>query len=206
MDLSNLLFTVVALALCISIHETAHAWTAYKLGDPTAKLEGRISLNPLRHLDPLGTLMIFVAHFGWGKPTPYNPRNLSHPRRDAALIAAAGPLSNLVTAFLIALLFRFVALASPWHDLLQAIYELSVVLFLFNLLPIAPLDGSKFIGAFIPASWADRYERFLRQGPVLLILLIVADRLLDSVIHVSLLGTYLEYGYEWITIGFMLII
>ena len=81
----DIIYLVIALAICISVHEAAHAWTAYKLGDPTAKMEGRVSLNPLKHLDPLGTIMIFIAHFGWGKPVPFNYHNLKNPRRDDKL-------------------------------------------------------------------------------------------------------------------------
>ena len=95
----EVIYYILALVIVVTIHECSHAWVAYKLGDPTAKMAGRISLNPFRHLDVLGTLMIFIAHFGWGKPVPFNYFNLKHPRRDSALIAMAGPISNLLSAF-----------------------------------------------------------------------------------------------------------
>ncbi len=198
----NLINLIVALAVCISVHEAAHAWTADRLGDPTAKLAGRVSLNPMRHLDPLGTIMIFLAHFGWGKPVPFNYYNLKHPRRDAALIAIAGPISNLLTAFLIALIIKYVpGLPGIIGGMLSATFTLSIVLFLFNLLPIAPLDGSKLIGLVVPHSKEAWYQQFLMKGPLILILMIVADRLIQGVSGFSFLGTFLSYGYELITVG-----
>lgn len=201
----QIIYLVIALAVCISVHEAAHAWTAYKLGDPTAKAAGRVSLNPLRHLDPLGTIMIFIAHFGWGKPVPFNYYNLKHPRRDAALISIAGPLSNLLTAFLIAILLKYVtSLPSVAFEILRAIYSLSIVLFLFNLIPIAPLDGSKLIGLIVPRSKEEWYQRFLSKGPMFLILLIVFDRLIAVVSGFSFFATFLQYGYELTTVLILL--
>ena len=199
--MTDWIYLLIALAFCISVHESAHAWVAYKLGDPTAKMEGRVSLNPLRHLDVLGTLMIFIAHFGWGKPVPYNPNYLKHPRRDAALISVAGPLSNLVSAFVIALLFKYIPqMPSFIFETLRAIYSLSIILFLFNLIPIAPLDGSKFIGVFIPRSKEMAYQQFLAKGPMFLIILIVGDRLLSETTGFSPLATAIQYGYEAVTV------
>ncbi len=196
---------IIALAICISVHEAAHAWTADRLGDPTAKMAGRVSLNPMRHLDPLGTIMIFIAHFGWGKPVPFNYHNLKHPRRDSALIAIAGPISNLLTAFVIALALKYIPnLPSFVSGALSATFSLSIILFLFNLLPIAPLDGSKLIGLVIPHSKEAWYQQFLMKGPLVLILMIVADRLIEGVTHFSFLGTFLRYGYEFVTVGILL--
>ena len=192
----NFIYLLTALVVCITIHEASHAWAAFKLGDPTAKMAGRVSLNPLRHLDILGTIMIFIAHFGWGKPVPFNYHNLKNPRRDAALIAMAGPFSNLLTAVLIALLTKYISLPTIPFAILDTIYWLSLILFIFNILPIAPLDGSKLIGLIIPASKEMWYQRFLSQGPMYIILLIIFDRLLSEIAHFSILGTYLQYGVE----------
>lgn len=197
----DLFYLFVALLVCIPVHESAHALTAYLLGDPTAKNEGRITLNPLKHLDLLGTIMIFIAHFGWGKPTPFNVHNLKHPRRDSALIALAGPLSNLLTAFLVAILIKYLpTLPVIIAESLRSIFILSIVLFLFNLLPIAPLDGSKFVGLVIPRSKDHWYQQFLAQGPMILILLVVGDRLLAEIIGISPLGTFIQVGYEFTTL------
>lgn len=197
-------YLVIALAVCITVHEAAHAWVADKLGDPTARMAGRVSLNPMRHLDLLGTIMIFIARFGWGKPVPFNYHNLKNPRRDAALISIAGPLTNLLTAFVIAIFFKYLAMPLFIFESLRAIYVLSVILFLFNLIPIAPLDGSKLIGLVIPHSKEAWYQRFLSQGPLYIILLVIADRVIAEVSGFSFFGTYLEFGYDLITTGVML--
>ncbi|MBI5412247.1 site-2 protease family protein [Candidatus Peregrinibacteria bacterium] len=212
----ELIYLIIALCVTISTHETAHAWVAYKLGDPTAKLEGRISLNPLRHLDLLGTLMIFIAHFGWGKPIPYNEYNLRHPRRDSALIALAGPMANLITAFLVALPYKYLILSQTTLinqgftifllSSLDAILSLSLVLFIFNLLPIAPLDGSKFIGVFIPASREFAYRRYLARGPMILILVVVGDSFLGSTLGTSFLQPVIGALYDFFRIAILLIV
>lgn len=203
----EIIYLIIALAVCISVHEASHALVAYWLGDPTAKMEGRISLNPMRHLDLFGTLMILIAQFGWGKPTPYNPHNLNHPKRDSALIALAGPISNLFTAILAKALLSYLPFYSEFlFGILFGIYSLSVVLFLFNLLPIAPLDGSKFIGIFIPNRLKIQYNEFLRQGPVYLIGLVILDRLLMVVFNFSLLGRFLMWGFSWIDLGIAILI
>lgn len=195
--LTDSIYLLIALLVCIPVHEAAHAWTAWKLGDPTAKMEGRVSLNPMRHLDLLGTLMIFIAHFGWGKPTPYNYHNLKHPRRDSALIAIAGPISNLFTAFLIAILIKYISVMPIFlFRILGTIFDLSIILFLFNLLPIAPLDGSKLLGLVIPHKKEDLYHKFINQGPLILILLVVFDRILADVIGFSYMGIFFNYGYD----------
>lgn len=199
----ELIYLFVALAVCISVHEASHALMAYLLGDPTAKVAGRISLNPARHLDPLGTILIFFAHFGWGKPTPFNPHNLSHPRRDSALIALAGPISNLLTAFVVYFVYDHLEpLASTPIWLLASlgsIYSLSVVLFLFNLLPIAPLDGSKILDPFVPARFYGQYQHFLQKGPAFLIGLIILDRIGILLLGFSFLGNFIEIGFRMVS-------
>ena len=201
----QILLLLIALVVCVTVHEAAHAWVALKLGDPTAKMAGRVSLNPMRHLDLLGTIMIFIAHFGWGRPVPFNYHNLAHPRRDAALISIAGPVTNLLTALVIAFLFKYVTLPILGFEILRAIYSLSIILFLFNLIPIAPLDGSKLLGLVIPHSKEDWYQTFLSQGPLYIILLIIFDRILASAVGFSFFGTYLEFGYDLITTGILLV-
>jgi len=190
---------IIALVFCITIHEAAHAWTAWKLGDPTAKLAGRVTLNPMKHLDVLGTIMIFIAHFGWGKPVPFNYDNLKNPRRDAAIIAMAGPFSNLLTAVMLAVVTKYLPVPMIIGPTIGAIYWLSLILFLFNILPIAPLDGSKLIGLVVPAKYEHEYYKFMSQGPMYIILLIVFDRLISEISGFSFLGLYLSYGGEVIS-------
>ena len=177
-----------SLAALVSIHEASHAWMANRLGDPTAKHQGRVSLNPLVHIDPLGTVMLplilivlsvvsggALFLFGWAKPTPFNPWNLKNPRRDAALISFAGPISNFVIALVIAIIYRLVF---PFANevvliFIQFALTLSLILGIFNLIPIAPLDGFKVVGGLLPKDLALSWQRLERIGPFLLIGLII---------------------------------
>jgi Zn-dependent protease len=158
--------------LAIGLHEAAHAFMADYLGDPTPRSLGRTTLNPLAHLDPLGTIVILITgFFGWGKPAPYDPYNLQNPKRDTALIALAGPASNLVIAFILSLISRFVPLPTSVFQILFYTAQLNIGLALFNLLPVAPLDGSKIIGLFMSNESAVRWAN--QNNPLLLLLLIL---------------------------------
>jgi len=137
------LFVITALVICISLHEFAHAYIADKLGDNTPRLLGRVTLNPLAHLDPLGTLLLIVAGFGWGKPVPFNPINLKHPKRDSALIAFAGPLINLILWISAHYVLKYKNLGRKQAIFFLLTKEVNKWLFIFNMLPIPPLDGSK---------------------------------------------------------------
>lgn len=164
----SFLLLVLILGAAITVHEFSHAWVASKLGDPTAKLQGRVSLNPMRHLDPLGTIMIFIANIGWGKPVPVNPSNFKNPIRDNAVVSAAGPISNLITATVAGLPFKFFATNTFYGsifltELFKGFIMVSVVLFLFNLLPFKPLDGAAILGFFIPRKHFFKYEKFMED-------------------------------------------
>ena len=174
-DISSTVFFIGALVLSVDIHEFAHAWVADKLGDPTPRANGRLTLNPLAHLDPLGTLALFLFRIGWGKPVVIDPYNLKDPRRDAALISLAGPGSNFIMAILLSLILRLpFASASPFtSSLLVTIIILSVGLGVFNLIPIPPLDGSKILFGLLPHDVAYDWEKTLEQyGLILLIFLL----------------------------------
>jgi len=167
------LFWVIALVIAITIHEFAHAFVADRLGDPTARLSGRVSLNPLAHLDPVGTIMLLLFRFGWGKPVPFDPFNLAHPKRDSALISLAGPASNIALAVVLSFIMKL-APASLLTALLVPVIIINVNLAIFNLLPVPPLDGSKILYGILPMDWADEYNSFMRDyGMLLLILLIL---------------------------------
>lgn len=177
---AGIISRMVALVIAFSIHEFAHAWTAYRLGDPTAKYMGRLTLNPKAHLDVLGTIMVLVAGFGWAKPVPVNPRNLRHgPVAGMAMVAAAGPLSNLALAVIFALIWRLIAPAIVGFgfggkliptpvDLLQELVILNVVLLIFNLIPLAPLDGFSVLRGVLPRQWSYQVERLQPYGPMVL--------------------------------------
>jgi Zn-dependent protease len=169
---------VVALVIGISIHEFAHAFTAYKLGDSTAKLSGRVTLNPIAHMDPLGTLMLFLAGFGWGKPVPVNPYNLRGGRWGEALVSFSGSLSNLIAAAVFALPLRVMVMLDldvplALVQIIQAIIELNLILAIFNLIPIPPLDGSKILAALVPRAFAEMMQELERVGPFVLLGIII---------------------------------
>lgn len=171
-DPSTFIIIFGGIIIAIGIHEAAHAYTADYLGDPTPRSLGRTTLNPIAHLDPVGTMVIlFTGIFGWGKPAPYDPFNLKDVRRDTALIALSGPVSNLLLAFLLSLIMRFISLPDPVALTVFLLIRLNITLALFNLIPIPPLDGSKFVGIFMSNESALRYQT--RESPLMLLLLIL---------------------------------
>lgn len=190
-----LVFFVVALIIAITIHEFAHAWMATRLGDPTARAAGRLTLNPLSHLDPMGTILIFLVGFGWGKPVPYNPNFVRRGRFGEMLVAIAGPLANILTAFIFALPGRIYLITnqalpeSNIYVFLAIVVTLNIFLAAFNLIPIPPLDGSKILYLILSSFGVSHYRIiWLEQmGPMLLLLMIFADRLIGTNILFTLL-------------------
>lgn len=174
------LIWAAALIIAVAVHEFAHAWAAEQLGDPTPRLAGRLTLNPLAHLDPLGTISMLLVGFGWGKPVPFDPFNLANPRRDGALISLAGPASNLLLAVVLAVILKFSSLLfflfPPFYllaTLMKLVITLSVVLAIFNLIPVHPLDGGKILVGFLPADLAERWDRTLSEYGLLLLFLLI---------------------------------
>lgn len=190
---------IISILIALSVHEFSHAFIANRLGDPTAEHEGRMTLNPIAHLDPIGTLMFLFVGFGWGKPVPVNPNYFKNPKRDNAWVAFAGPISNLIVAFV-----AFACLLSVLPDgfrgspagllsfptdgpVIQTFFLqlfgysifINLALMAFNLLPIAPLDGSKFVHMFVPYQYEHTYRAFMQRGPFILIGLLIADQMLN---------------------------
>ena len=192
-SIEQLPFRLLALLIGLTIHEFCHAATASYLGDTTARSLGRVSLNPVRHLDPMGTVMMLVVGFGWGKPVPVNHNRLAHGPRGMTLVAAAGPLSNLILAFLLAIPFKVGVLdwtplslnriahvmtggfREGMADVIGLMIFFNLILAVFNLIPLAPLDGSKVVGGLIPRHQAAAYARLERNGPLILMGIILMD-------------------------------
>lgn len=172
------LIYIISLLIAITVHEYSHALAAEKLGDPTPRLMGRLTLNPLAHLDPMGTLLLFLVSFGWGKPVQFDPFNLRHPRRDSAVISLAGPASNIILAVILSVLLRIFALGIFGNDMiifatfLEPVIYLNVILAVFNLLPIDPLDGFKVVGGIIPKEYYAQWMQLKRYGILFLIILL----------------------------------
>ncbi len=195
MQLQTLLLIAPPILLALTFHEYAHAYVANRLGDDTAKKGGRLSLNPLRHLDPLGTIMIFLVHFGWAKPVPVNPYRLKNPKKDMLWISAAGPLSNMALALASGILFRLLVAVGETPDrtsitglLIYVVFmslQINLALAIFNVLPIAPLDGSKILSGLLPARFGKMFYLMERYGPFVLLGLI----LFGSATGVSILGS-----------------
>ncbi|NIP37464.1 MAG: site-2 protease family protein [Candidatus Dadabacteria bacterium] len=184
----NLNFIIIAtpvILFALTIHEYCHALVAFKLGDDTASLQGRLTLNPIMHLDPIGTIMMFLAGFGWARPVPVNPLNFKDPKKGMMLVAIAGPLSNIITAIIAGLVLNYI-LSDPGFSLdsnsgayntFVLILILNVVfgiaLAVFNMIPIPPLDGSRVLYAYLPNRLADAYGKFEQFGFVFLIMIFI---------------------------------
>ena len=176
-DISEYIVKIPVLLFAITIHEYAHGKAALRLGDPTAQNMGRLSLNPLPHIDPIGAICLFLFHFGWAKPVPVNPRYFKNIRRDIIIMSLAGPLANIATAFCAGMLIRFFPI--PWEvygSFLLYTLLMNIGLGLFNLLPLPPLDGSHVLENLLSPPAAQKYREFGRHGFFILLGIILLDR------------------------------
>ena len=199
-SLTELLYSIPCILIALTVHEVAHGWMAYKLGDPTAKTMGRLTLNPLKHLDPIGALCMLFFHFGWAKPVPIDSRYFKKPKRDVALTALAGPVSNILMAFCGILLFSIlrtvfvqVGAASSFGATIQQLvlyllfyfYSLNLSLAVFNFLPVPPLDGSRIFLVFLPQKYyfgIMKYERYIQLALMLCLWLGFLDGILSTLV------------------------
>ena len=171
---------VVGLVFAITIHEFAHALVAYRLGDPTAKLAGRLTLNPQSHLDPIGTIALLIVGIGWGKPTPFDPFNLRNIKRDSALISAAGALSNFLLAIALSIPYLIAYFTGNLSQTINMVYQvlsiviwINLILAVFNLIPVAPLDGFKVLAGLLPRDWYNAFIQTERYGIFILLFLLI---------------------------------
>lgn len=187
---------IAGIIIGISVHEFSHAFVAYRLGDPTAKLSGRLTLNPASHLDPLGSLALLFLGFGWGKPTPFDPYNLRNVKRDSALISVAGAVSNFIIAIALSIpylvLYHTQSLTAPVYNIYTYIYPIiffNIILGIFNLIPVAPLDGFKVLGGLLPKTWYHDFLETEKYGIFILLFLLVTGtigRILLPIVSVIL--------------------
>jgi Zn-dependent protease len=177
-DVRTLLLSLPGILFGFTIHEFAHAWTAWRLGDDTAARQGRLTLNPLMHLDPMGTLLILLAGFGWARPVPINPSNFKDPRKGDLIATFAGPFSNLLTAIVLSLVYRFIprdgadSIAAVFSEVIGYAMQFNLLLCFFNLIPIFPLDGARIVRALLPLNQAYTFSRLEPMGPLILMGLI----------------------------------
>ncbi|MBL7108354.1 MAG: site-2 protease family protein, partial [Candidatus Cloacimonetes bacterium] len=174
---------VFPILYALTVHEFSHGYIAYRLGDDTAKRAGRLTLNPLKHLDPLGTIMLFIVHIGWARPVPINPYNFKDVKRDTAYVALAGPAANFISAIIFSLIFDIKTDSYLiFHDVFKQIIFytifINIAFGLFNLIPFPPLDGSRIIGAFLSDEAYFKYQQFERKGVFILIGIILIGNMM----------------------------
>ena len=193
---TQLVLIAPPILLALTVHEYAHGWAAEKLGDPTARYAGRLTLNPLAHLDPIGTIMLFVIHIGWAKPVPVNPYNFHNPRKDMIWVSLAGPGANIFMAFALGTLLRAFDVRhlniSNVFDVIIVMLTygvfINLILAIFNLIPIAPLDGSKILLGLLPPDQALKYQQWEPYGPMILMGLI----LMGAVLNIPILWIFMR--------------
>ncbi len=208
--IQNIALIAPGFLLAITVHEYTHGYVAYRLGDPTAKLAGRLTFNPISHLDPIGTLVLVLTQMiGWAKPVPVDPRYLHNPRKDMLWISLGGPAANLVTAGVLAVILHVIAVLLGWGivgrgssfvlapavGMLVFGVKINVILAIFNLIPIAPLDGAKILGGMLPRRQAYELEKLEPYGFIILMLLVFTGAVSYVIIPpVRFIETLLLYG------------
>ncbi len=195
--LFGITWSIPAILVAITVHEYAHGFVANYFGDPTAKLAGRLTLNPIAHLDPVGTIMLFIFRIGWAKPVPVNYSNFNNPRKDMIKVSLAGPLANIITALLFSLLLRtsnlifqkvifnsffYFRLAQGWFTLLHTGIFINIALAFFNLIPISPLDGHHIVSGLLPKHLAHTYDKINQTYGMLIILFLFFSGIIRRII------------------------
>jgi len=204
--LTGSLLLIVVILVSLTVHEYSHGRVAYMLGDDTAKKRGRLTLNPLKHLDPIGTLFFYFMHFGWAKPVPVDPRNLQDPHRDMLFIAAAGPASNLVLALISGFFLRFMG---PLEQMEQTTFYVfgflciavycNVALAIFNMLPIFPLDGSSVLKGLVPRRMAMKLDQLDKYFGIILLAVFLTDYFAKTGILSSIIQVPIIYMLKFFT-------
>ncbi len=201
-NIFEIIWSIPAVLIAITVHEYAHGFAAYYYGDPTAKLAGRLTLNPIAHLDPIGTLMLIIFRIGWAKPVPINYGNLRNPKKDMIRVSFAGPLSNIIVSFLFAVLLRLnnfifqnllyntinnfpdllLTFIRGWFIFLHTGILINLILAIFNLIPIPPLDGHHILLGVLPPEWAQQYAKLNHTHGMIILLLLIWTGFIGKVI------------------------
>lgn len=212
----GILMSIIPALVCITLHELSHGYVAYKLGDNTAKNMGRLTLNPIKHIDIVGLIMMVAFKFGWANPVPVDMRNFKHPKRDMAITALAGPVSNVLICCAVLFIYGIIFLPCTlsgsefWGDVLDMVYltaYLSIALAVFNIIPVPPLDGSKVLFSFMSDEAYLKLMRYERYGMLLLLVLIATNVLANPLKTVTgaafkFLFAFAEWGYDLSSILF----
>ena len=205
----DLLILIPPILLAITFHEYAHGWMALKFGDPTAKMLGRLSLNPLVHLDPIGTLMLFIVHFGWAKPVPVDPRYFSDPKRQMIWVALAGPIANMIVGFISGILIigfsssnlMFNSQTAFFANMLIYSLQINLALAIFNMLPIPPLDGSKILRGLLPYRYEYISNTLEQFGPWILFSLILIGMMSGFSLFWLFMSPFVRFFSSLFTLG-----
>lgn len=176
-NLQDIIIRTIAVLVAIIPHEMAHGYAAYLCGDETAKNDGRLSLNPLHHLDPIGTICLIFFKFGWAKPVMINPNNFRDRKKGTFFVSIAGVLTNFILAIISVIIMKYIRLSDFVFELFMNIFRFNIILGVFNLIPIPPLDGSKLLFSFLPPKYEYYLIKYEKYGYILLLLLIMTDNL-----------------------------
>lgn len=194
-----MLFSIPGILLALTVHEYAHARAAVSLGDPTPRYAGRLTLNPIPHLDPIGLIMLWLFRFGWAKPVPVNPYNLRNGRRDMLLVSLAGPAANVLLALITAIVYALSAKLNmnsfEWSSIVISTYKYNLMFAVFNLIPLPPLDGSQIVSSLLPGRQAEMFERIAPYSPFILM----------GLVYMGVIRTIVNPGMDFLNqlIGFL---